>query len=75
MKETGSEMEGVFDGPPERRLTDKDNYLLSWLTASPEKLRTGGIDPEARVEKVLSVLQRERRKNVIPFKKLTRLKK
>lgn len=75
MKESGYDMDEVFEISKQKRLTDKENYLLSWLTASPEKMRTGGIDPEARYEKVLSVLQRERRWNVIPFKKLARPKK
>lgn len=73
-EETGYSMDDVFEISKAKRLTDKDNYLLSWLTAAPEQMRTGGIDAGRRFETVLSVLQKERKRNVILFKK-PRLKK
>lgn len=69
MKDTGYTMEEVFEISKAKRLTDKENYLLSWLTASREKMRCGGIEADTRFETVLSVLHKERKKNVIPFKK------
>lgn len=71
---TGYTMEEVFELADSKILTDKENYLLSWLTASPEKMRCCNIEADRRFEAVLSVLQRERKKNVIPFRN-PRLKK
>lgn len=61
-------MEEVFEMATAKRLTDKQNYLLSWLTASPAPQRVAELDPEKRVDAVLSVLQKDRSRNVIPFK-------
>jgi hypothetical protein len=65
-------MEEVFEISTHKRLTDKQNYLLSWLTASPSQLRSAVVDPEQRFETVLSILHRERSKNVLPFKPRSR---
>lgn len=58
----------VFEAAQTKRLTDKQNYLLSWLTATPSQLRSGEIDAEKRFETVLAVLLKERSRNVLPFK-------
>ena len=58
----------VFEAAQTKRLTDKQNYLLSWLTATPSQLRCGEIDAEKRFETVLAVLLKERNRNVLPFK-------
>jgi hypothetical protein len=62
----------VFEAAQSKRLTDKQNYLLSWLTATPSQLRCGEIDAEKRFETVLAVLHKERSRNVLPFKPRTR---
>jgi len=61
-------MEEVFEITQTKRLTDKQNYLLSWLTATSTQMRSAAVDPDKRFETVLSVLHRERSRNVIPFK-------
>lgn len=61
-------VQDVFEAAQTKRLTDKQNYLLSWLTATPSQLRCGEIDAEKRFETVLSVLLKERSRNVLPFK-------
>lgn len=67
--ETGvSSMEEVFEIAQTKRLTDKQNYLLSWLTATSTQMRSAEVDPDKRFETVLSVLQKDRSRNVIPFK-------
>ena len=66
-------VQDVFEAAQTKRLTDKQNYLLSWLTATPSQLRCGEIDAEKRFETVLAVLLKERSRNVLPFK--PRLKK
>lgn len=63
-----STMEEVFEIAQTKRLTDKQNYLLSWLTASSTQMRSAEVDPDKRFETVLSVLQKDRSRNVIPFK-------
>ncbi|OGP93995.1 MAG: hypothetical protein A2V53_02225 [Deltaproteobacteria bacterium RBG_19FT_COMBO_56_10] len=65
-------MEEVFEIAKAKRLTDKQNYLLSWLTAPPAQLRCAEIDPGKRFETVLSVLRKDRSRNVIPFKPRSR---
>lgn len=57
-----------FEVTAAKRLTDKQNYLLSWLVASPAQLRSSGVDVDKRFETVLSVLHKERSRKVIPFK-------
>lgn len=60
------------DPAVERRFSDKDNYVLSWLSASPVRMRTQAsphIDPDKRFEAVLAVLHKERKNNILPFKK------
>lgn len=61
-------MEDVFEIAQTKRLTDKQNYLLSWLTATPSQMRSAVVDPDKRFETVLSVLHRDRSRNIIPFK-------
>lgn len=61
-------MEEVFEIATTKRLTDKQNYLLSWLTASSSQMRCAVVDTDKRVETVLSILHKDRSKNVIPFK-------
>lgn len=61
-------MEEVFEIAQAKRLTDKQNYLLSWLTATPTQMRSAIVDPDKRFEAVLSVLLKDRSRNVIPFK-------
>lgn len=63
-----SAMEEVFEVAQTKRLTDKQNYLLSWLTASSSQMRSAEVDADKRFETVLSVLHKERSRNVIPFK-------
>lgn len=68
-KEAGeSAMEEVFEIAQTKRLSDKQNYLLSWLTASSSQMRSAEVDTDKRVETVLSVLHKDRSRNVIPFK-------
>lgn len=68
-EETGeSAMEEVFEIAQTKRLTDKQNYLLSWLTASSSQMRSAEVDSGKRFETVLSVLHKDRSRNVIPFK-------
>jgi hypothetical protein len=61
-------MEEVIEISAAKRLTDKQNYLLSWLIAPPAQQRSGDIDSDKRFETVLSVLHKERDRKVIPFK-------
>ncbi len=61
-------MEEVIEISAAKRLTDNQNYLLSWLIAPPAQLRSGDIDSDKRYETVLSVLHKERNSKVIPFK-------
>jgi hypothetical protein len=61
-------IEEVFEIAQTKRLTDKQNYLLSWLTASSSQMRSAGVDSGKRFETVLSVLHKDRSRNVIPFK-------
>lgn len=57
-----------FEITAAKRITDKQNYLLSWLIASPAQMRCSGVDADKRFETVLSVLHKERSRKVIPFK-------
>ncbi|GEM_PF-7064750 len=57
------------------RLEDQENYLLNWLTATPAQMRTFSsreLDPERRHEAVLSALLKERSRNVVPFRPVSR---
>ncbi|MBI2399789.1 MAG: hypothetical protein HYV23_01795 [Deltaproteobacteria bacterium] len=68
-EETGvSAMEEVFEIAQTKRLTDKQNYLLSWLTATSSQMRSAEVAPGKRFETVLSILHKDRSGNVIPFK-------
>lgn len=63
-------MDELFDISTSKRLSDLDNYLLSWLTASPEKMRCCRVDADMRLEMVLTVLHKEMTATVIPFRKI-----
>lgn len=51
-------------------LSDKSNYILNWLTASPAQLRSSvsaDLDLNKRLEAVLESLHKEKEGTVIPF--------
>ncbi|WKZ32858.1 MAG: hypothetical protein QY316_00175 [Thermodesulfobacteriota bacterium] len=67
------------EGPPGKtrpaRFEDQENYFLNWLTATPAQMRTLKsleLDPERRHETVLASLLRERSRNVVPFRPVSR---
>lgn len=52
-------------------LSDKSNYILNWLTASPAQLRSSisiDLDLNKRLEAVLESLHKEKEGTVLPFK-------
>ncbi|MDO8427511.1 MAG: hypothetical protein Q7T24_08355 [Deltaproteobacteria bacterium] len=50
---------------------DTDDYVLDWLSAPASKMRSGGSHKanfEKRLEVMLRALQKDKEKNILPFK-------
>jgi len=65
-------VDDLFETAQAKRLTDGQNYLMSWLVAAENQLRTFDIDAEKRFESVISTLHRERSRKILPFKPRSR---
>lgn len=65
-------VDDLFETAQTLRLNDRQNYLMSWLVAAENQLRTFDTDAEKRFESVISTLHRERSRKVLPFKPRSR---
>jgi len=73
--EPGIEIQELLNLVRPGGISSEQDYLLSWLSAKPgqmRSLRSMELDPEKRLETVLSALLKEPCNKVFPFKKARR---